>query len=254
MLLIDWGGFDVPSACVKVVAVKNAMDNMEKGWVGVSQNNIATRPAWMASKHNQGSQALVHKNSLNGEVEEQVGDVMVQQAEDIMVEQAEGAMEAEDIMEEQAGAEEQAGDLDCTETFEVTPSAIEIVQDNMEYPQTHPHTPRPAHLPVQMLCHDKCLLALMVEDRRKAVIQLWEELNEIEYLLDLEHIEGGRAGEREKEQKSYRYPLPTCLTIYALYDVLENYIVSECAGSAMATVVRALKLLLYPYKGKVGFL
>jgi hypothetical protein len=35
---------------------------------------------------------------------------------------------------------------------------------------------------------DKFLLGLMVEDRREAVLRLWEELNEIERLLGLEHI------------------------------------------------------------------
>lgn len=91
ILLIDWGGFDVPSTCVKVnptskdiyvVATKNATESTEKGWGGGelavrrkmesrrttielrvpssticvatmalasnAQNNVATRPAWMA--------------------------------------------------------------------------------------------------------------------------------------------------------------------------------------------------------------
>ncbi|KAG1826393.1 hypothetical protein EV424DRAFT_1345548 [Suillus variegatus] len=114
---------------------------------------------------------------------------MEEQAEDIM----EG--QAEDIMEEQAVAQERAGELEHAKTFAVIPSATvlwdytqEIVQDNMEYVHTHPHMPRPAHPPIQMLCRDKCLLALMVEDRRKAVIWLWQELNKTEHLLGLKHI------------------------------------------------------------------
>ncbi|KAG1854330.1 hypothetical protein C8R48DRAFT_776720 [Suillus tomentosus] len=135
--------------------------------------------------------------SLHGEVEEQAEGVMEEQAEGVMEEQAEGVMEeqAEDIMEEQAGAQERAGELEHAETFAVTPSATvlwdyaqEIVQDDMEYAHTHPHAPRPAHPPIQMSRRDKCLLALMVEDRREAVIRLWEELNAIEHLLGLEHI------------------------------------------------------------------
>ncbi|KAG1802979.1 uncharacterized protein BJ212DRAFT_1304762 [Suillus subaureus] len=77
----------------------------------------------------------------------------------------------------------------------VTPSVIalwdyaqEIIQDNVEYTQSHPHMPHPAHPPIQILCCDRCLLALMVEDRHKVVIWLWQELNEIEHLLGSEHI------------------------------------------------------------------
>jgi hypothetical protein len=58
----------------------------------------------------------------------------------------------------------------------------------MDYVQTHPDEPHPAHPPIPMLCHDKCLLGLMVEDRCDALFQLWQELNEIEHLLGLEHI------------------------------------------------------------------
>jgi hypothetical protein len=36
--------------------------------------------------------------------------------------------------------------------------------------------------------HDKCLLALMVADNREVLVRLWQELNDIERLLDLEHI------------------------------------------------------------------
>jgi hypothetical protein len=66
--------------------------------------------------------------------------------------------------------------------------AQEIAQDNTEFAHAHPHAPRPVHPPMQMSCRDKCLLALMVEDRCEAVIRLWEELNEIERLLGLENI------------------------------------------------------------------
>ncbi|KAG1826422.1 hypothetical protein EV424DRAFT_1345572 [Suillus variegatus] len=50
------------------------------------------------------------------------------------------------------------------------------------------NTPRPAHPPIQMSRRNKCLLALMVENRHKVVIRLWQELNEMEVLLGLEHI------------------------------------------------------------------
>jgi hypothetical protein len=66
--------------------------------------------------------------------------------------------------------------------------AQEIAQDRTEFAYAHPEAPRPAHPPIQMSRRDKCLLALMVEDRREAVIRLWEELNEIERLLGLENI------------------------------------------------------------------
>jgi hypothetical protein len=66
--------------------------------------------------------------------------------------------------------------------------AQEIAQDRTEFTYAHPEAPRPAHPPIQMSRRDKCLLALMVEDRREAVIRLWEELNEIERLLGLENI------------------------------------------------------------------
>ncbi|KAG1728751.1 uncharacterized protein EDB91DRAFT_1085992 [Suillus paluster] len=154
--------------------------------------------------------AEVHTNEVNidennylfyGEVElEQAGDVMVQ-AGDVME-------EAGDI--EHGGNVEYAGDIGYArdvghtgdiweqsgqESFAIMPSTIvlwdyaqEIVQDDMEHRQTHPHDPHRAHPPIQMLHRDKCLLALMVEDRREVVFQLWQELDEIEYLLGLEHI------------------------------------------------------------------
>ncbi|KAG2136982.1 uncharacterized protein EDB93DRAFT_1253839 [Suillus bovinus] len=97
--------------------------------------------------------------------------------------------------EAQARVEEQAEDLEHAETFAVTQSMIalwdyaqEITEDNMEFTQAHPQVPHPIHPPIQMLCRNKCLLVLMVEDRCEAVIQLWEELNEIEHLLGLENI------------------------------------------------------------------
>ncbi|KAG1828233.1 hypothetical protein EV424DRAFT_1536756 [Suillus variegatus] len=141
-------------------------------------------------------------NLFHGEVEEQPGDVMEEQtAEAGGVEQA-GNIEQD--VEEYAGGMEYTGDIEQAgdaweqvgqETFTVTPSAIalwdyaqEIVQDDIENAQTHLHAPRPAHPPIQMSRCDKCLLALMVEDRREAVLRLWQELNEMERLLGLEHI------------------------------------------------------------------
>ncbi|KAG0698986.1 hypothetical protein DFH29DRAFT_1002372 [Suillus ampliporus] len=165
--------------------------------------------------------AEVHTNEVNidennylfhGEVElEQAGDVM-EEAGDVMEEAGDVMEEAGDIMEEAGDIEhggnvEYAGDIQHTgdvghagdvweqESFTITPSVIalwdyaqQIVQDDMEHGQTHPHDPRPAHPPIQMSRRDKCLLALMVEDRREAVFRLWQELDEIEYLLGLEHI------------------------------------------------------------------
>ncbi|KAG2053086.1 hypothetical protein BDR06DRAFT_1055129 [Suillus hirtellus] len=135
----------------------------------------------MAEVHKNQVDINEDNNSLHGEVEEHAGDIMVEQSEG--------------IMEEQARAEEQAGGLEHAKTFAVTPSAVvlwdyaqEIMQDNMEYAQIHPHTPCPTHPPIQMLCHNKCLLILMVEDRCEAVIWLWQELSEIEHILGLEHI------------------------------------------------------------------
>ncbi|KIK34161.1 hypothetical protein CY34DRAFT_17915 [Suillus luteus UH-Slu-Lm8-n1] len=119
----------------------------------------------------------VNINQDNNEVEEQVG------------------AEAQAGAEVQGRLEVQAGDLERGETFEVTQSAIalwdyaqEIAQDNTEFAQAHPQAPHPVYPPIQMSRRDKCLLGLMVEDRREAVIRLWEELNEIERLLGLEHI------------------------------------------------------------------
>ncbi|KAG2081918.1 uncharacterized protein F5147DRAFT_660657 [Suillus discolor] len=111
------------------------------------------------------------------------------------------AKEVEQMLEGSASMVSDGGDTrrgwkcvlkDC---LFITPSATvlwdyaqEIVQHNMEYAHTHPHMPHPTHPPIQMSRRDECLLALMVEDRREAVIRLWQELNEIKHLLGLEHI------------------------------------------------------------------
>ncbi|KAG2107654.1 uncharacterized protein F5147DRAFT_774103 [Suillus discolor] len=112
------------------------------------------------------------------------------------IEEHAGNMEQD--LEDHDGEIEHAGnvwDQASQETFAVTPSAIvlwdyaqEIVQDDMEHMQAHLHVPRPVHPPIQMSHHDKCLLALMVEDRREALLRLWRELDEMEHLLGLEHI------------------------------------------------------------------
>ncbi|KAG2124283.1 hypothetical protein BD769DRAFT_1388829 [Suillus cothurnatus] len=129
----------------------------------------------MAEIHETGVDINQYENSLDGQVGE--------------VEERAGA-EEQGMAEEQSMAEEE-----CAEMFAVTRSTVmlwdysqEIAQDNTEFAHAHPHAPCPIHPPVQMSRRDKCLLVLMVEDRREAVIQLWEELNEIERLLGLENI------------------------------------------------------------------
>ncbi|KAG2059232.1 hypothetical protein BDR06DRAFT_968190 [Suillus hirtellus] len=116
--------------------------------------------------------AEVHANEINinednhhfhGEVEEQAGDAIEEQAGDAMEEQVGVEEQAEDM--EHAGNFEHAGDLQHTETFTAMQSAIalwdyaqEIIQDDMQFAQTHPHAPCPAHPPIQMLRRNKCLL------------------------------------------------------------------------------------------------
>ncbi|KAG2046247.1 hypothetical protein BDR06DRAFT_1014872 [Suillus hirtellus] len=136
--------------------------------------------------------AEVHTNAFDinsfHEVEEQVGNVMEEPAGD--------------GVEEHVGGDEHVGGIEHAETFTVMPLALvlwdyaqEIVQDDMDYVQTHPDMPLPIHPPpppppppIQMSYHEKCLLALMVEDRYEEVSQLWQALNKIEHLLGLEHI------------------------------------------------------------------
>ncbi|KAG2094524.1 hypothetical protein BD769DRAFT_1395085 [Suillus cothurnatus] len=81
------------------------------------------------------------------------------------------------------------------QSFAVTTSAMalwnyahQIVQDNLEHMQTQLNTLRPHHPPILMLHWDKCLLALMVEDKCDVLVRLWQELNDIESLLGVEHI------------------------------------------------------------------
>ncbi|KAG2744336.1 hypothetical protein P692DRAFT_20878395 [Suillus brevipes Sb2] len=121
--------------------------------------------------------------------------VDINQDDDEVEEQEQVGAEAQAGAEVQGRLEVQAGDLGRAETFTVTQSAIvlwdyaqEIAQDTTEVAQAHPQAPRPIHPPIQMSRRDKFLLGLMVEDRREAVLRLWEELNEIERLLGLEHI------------------------------------------------------------------
>ncbi|KAG1797471.1 uncharacterized protein HD556DRAFT_1306605 [Suillus plorans] len=105
------------------------------------------------------------------------------------IEEHAGNMEQD--LEDHDGNIEHAGniwDQPSQETFAVTPSTIEIVQDDMEHTQAHPHAPRPVHPPIQMSHRDKCLLALMVEDRHEVLLRLWRELDKMEHLLGLEHI------------------------------------------------------------------
>ncbi|KAG2140554.1 hypothetical protein DEU56DRAFT_755172 [Suillus clintonianus] len=91
-----------------------------------------------------------------------------------MEEQVEEQVEEEQVEEEQAGGIERG-----QKSFAITPSAMvlwdyaqEIIQDDMEHGETHPHAPHPSHPPIQMSHRDKCLLTLMVEDRREAYAEL----------------------------------------------------------------------------------
>ncbi|KAG2150313.1 uncharacterized protein EDB93DRAFT_1103535 [Suillus bovinus] len=121
---------------------------------------------------------------FHGEVEGQAGDVMEELA---------GVEELAEVAE-QAGVEQAEG-MEQAEMFAAMQTAIalwdyaqEIVLDDMQYMQTHPHAPHPAHPPIQMSRCNKCLLGLMLEDRREAVTWLWQESNKMELLLGLEHI------------------------------------------------------------------
>ncbi|KAG2739136.1 hypothetical protein P692DRAFT_20756541 [Suillus brevipes Sb2] len=63
-----------------------------------------------------------------------------------------------------------------------------IMQDDHERAQTDPLGGRPYHPPVPMTRRDRCILTLMVEGKRDELKRKWEELNELELLLGLEHV------------------------------------------------------------------
>lgn len=64
--------------------------------------------------------------------------------------------------------------------------AITVAQDDREHRQADPHalpTPRP---PVPMSRRERCLLTLMVEERRDMLMRLWQEMKDVERVLGLE--------------------------------------------------------------------
>ncbi|KAG1800239.1 uncharacterized protein HD556DRAFT_1305029 [Suillus plorans] len=135
-----------------------------------------------------------HREEQAGNDMQDQGGAMEEHAGDI--EEHTGNMEQD--LEDHDGNIEHPGnvwDQPSQETFAVTPSMIvlwdyaqEIIQDDMEHTQAHLHALCPVHPLIQMLCHDKYLLALMVEDRCEVLLRLWWELDEMEHLLGLEHI------------------------------------------------------------------
>lgn len=62
------------------------------------------------------------------------------------------------------------------------------MQDEQEHAQTHPHAARPPRPPVPMSRRDRCILTLILEEKRDNLKQLWKELSEIELLLGLEFV------------------------------------------------------------------
>ncbi|KAG1838674.1 hypothetical protein C8R48DRAFT_680033 [Suillus tomentosus] len=79
--------------------------------------------------------------------------------------------------------------------FAITTSAMTlwdyaqvIVQDNQEHARDDPHGARAPHPAVPMSRRDRCILTLMVEEKRDELRRQWEELNEIELLLGLEFV------------------------------------------------------------------
>ncbi|KAG2052331.1 hypothetical protein BDR06DRAFT_1009612 [Suillus hirtellus] len=63
-----------------------------------------------------------------------------------------------------------------------------IVQDNQEHVRDDPHGVRVPHPAILMSRRDRCILTLMVEEKRDKLRRQWEELNEIELLLGLEFV------------------------------------------------------------------
>ncbi|KAG1778645.1 hypothetical protein EV702DRAFT_1044501 [Suillus placidus] len=149
----------------------------------------------MAEAHNTNAFHINSNEPIDEEAEERAGNIREEQGGDV-----EAQVEAQAWAGEQAM--EQAGDMQA-ETFEATPSMImsvllpisalwnyaqEIAQDDMDHAQTHLDVPHPAHPPIPILRRDRCLLVLMLEDRRDAMFRLWQELDEIEHMLGLQHM------------------------------------------------------------------
>ncbi|KAG2123490.1 hypothetical protein DEU56DRAFT_760045 [Suillus clintonianus] len=57
----------------------------------------------------------------------------------------------------------------------------------LERGQNHPYA-QPPQLPVQMPRREKCILTLMVEEKRDVLRDLWDQLDEIERILGLEDV------------------------------------------------------------------
>ncbi|KAG2741291.1 hypothetical protein P692DRAFT_201871733 [Suillus brevipes Sb2] len=64
--------------------------------------------------------------------------------------------------------------------------AIAIAQDDREHREVNPHAPPTLHPPVPMSRRERCLLTLMVEERRDMLMQLWQEMKDVERVLGLE--------------------------------------------------------------------
>ncbi|KAG1788528.1 uncharacterized protein HD556DRAFT_1311947 [Suillus plorans] len=79
--------------------------------------------------------------------------------------------------------------------FTITTSAMAlwdyaqtIVQDEQERAQNRHHVARPPHPPIPMSRRNRCILTLILEEKRDNLKQLWKELNEIELFLGLEFV------------------------------------------------------------------
>ncbi|KAG1843993.1 hypothetical protein C8R48DRAFT_678561 [Suillus tomentosus] len=67
--------------------------------------------------------------------------------------------------------------------------AIATAQDNREHNQVNPHELPLLHLPVpSMSRRDRCLLTLMIEERRDILMRLWQEMKDMERVLRLENM------------------------------------------------------------------
>ncbi|KAG1893715.1 uncharacterized protein F5891DRAFT_1196056 [Suillus fuscotomentosus] len=67
--------------------------------------------------------------------------------------------------------------------------AIATAQDNQEHNQVNPHELPLLHLPVPSMSRcDRCLLTLMIEERRDILMWLWQEMKDMERVLRLENM------------------------------------------------------------------
>ncbi|KIK33557.1 hypothetical protein CY34DRAFT_18297 [Suillus luteus UH-Slu-Lm8-n1] len=103
-----------------------------------------------------------------------------------MIQQASDGNAVDNV--QQQGEAPQPGFVITTSAMALWDYAQTVVQDEQEHAQTHPHAARPPRPPVPMSRRDRCILTLILEEKRDNLKQLWKELSEIELLLGLEFV------------------------------------------------------------------